>query len=74
MVYSIVEFTNDKSVAAVPTCWFNTKTFKCAWPKSTFKGASAQKLVEKADFYNINDFDLYDARLFKSNIGMIHIF
>lgn len=70
MVYSIVEFLNEKSIAVVPSGWFNVTTNQCAWPKSKHSYTNVQRFLEKLESYNTNDFDLYDARLFKTNIGM----
>jgi len=66
MVYSVVEFLNEKSVAVVPTFWFNVKTGKCAWPK---KSKLLRRFLEKLEPYNTHDFDLFEARLFKNNIS-----
>lgn len=66
MVYSVVEFLNEKSVAVVPPCWFNVKKSQCAWPK---KSKHIRKFLEKSEPYNTYDFDLFEARLIKNNIG-----
>lgn len=72
--YAVIEFINEKSVAAVPYSWFNCKTNKCAWPKSNkHTNKSITKFLEKKEPYNSNDFDLYDARLFKKDISMLWI-
>lgn len=70
MVYSVVEFLKEKSVAVVPTSWFNVKKSKCAWPK---KCKLVQRFLENLEPYNTNDFDLFEARVFKNDIGTYYI-
>lgn len=70
MVYSVVEFLKEKSVAVVPICWFNVKNSKCAWPK---KFKLIRRFLENLEPYNTNDFDLFEARVFKNDIGIYYI-
>lgn len=74
MVYSVVEFLNEKSIAVVPSCWFNIITNKCAWPKKSVHSAtSVRRFLDKLEPYNKKDFDLFDARIFKNNFGTYYI-
>lgn len=72
MVYSIVVFTKENSVSAVPSCWFDALLGKCAWPKpSVHSLASINKLISRRSPYNTIEFDLFKARELKRNIGKL---
>lgn len=72
MVYSIVVFTKENSVSAVPSCWYNIILGKCAWPKpSIHSSASINKLISRRTHYNTIEFDLFKARELKRNIGKL---
>lgn len=68
MSYSIVEFTKDKTVAAVPTSWLISKN-RCAWPKTKSEGV-LNKCIERKSPYNEIDFNVFDARVLQTNIGI----
>ena len=44
MDYSVVEFTEEKSVAPVPSNWLCDNNSQCFWPKS---GPNSSKLVQR---------------------------
>jgi hypothetical protein len=67
MVYSIVLFTKENSVSAVPSIWYFNG--KCAWPKPLHSTSSVNKLISRKSPYNTNDFDIFDARELKNNIS-----
>lgn len=69
MSYSIVVFTEENTVSAVPSYWFRASTKKCAWPKPSHTAASVSRLIAKRTPYNSIDFNLFDARVLKNNIG-----
>lgn len=72
MVYSIVVFKKENSVSAVPSCWYNAILGKCAWPKSSVHSlASINKLISKRFPYNAVEFDLFEARELRKNIGKL---
>uniref|UniRef100_A0A2S2P2H6 Uncharacterized protein n=1 Tax=Schizaphis graminum TaxID=13262 RepID=A0A2S2P2H6_SCHGA len=57
-MWSIVNFTNDNSVSAVPSHWW--KNGYCAWPKSSTKNASL--LLQRRAIPNKFDYDFFKAR------------
>lgn len=57
-MWSIVNFTNDNSVSAVPSHWW--KNGYCAWPKSYTKNASL--LLQRRAIPNKFDYDFFKAR------------
>jgi len=73
MVYSIVVFTKENSVCAVPSCWYDSLLGKCAWPKpSVYSSANViNKLISRQFPYNTIEFDLFEARELKRNIGKL---
>jgi len=74
MVYSIVVFTEENAVSAVPSCWYNALLGKCAWPKpSVHSSANTNKLISRRFPYNTIEFDLFKARELKKNIGIVYI-
>jgi len=72
MVYSIVIFSKENSVSAVPSCWYDALLGKCAWPKSSmYSLAMINKLISRRSPYNAVEFDLFEARELKRNIGKL---
>lgn len=72
MVYSIVVIKKENSVSAVPSYWFDSLLNKCAWPKpSVYSAASVNKLIRRRFPYNPVEFDLFEARELKRNIGKL---
>lgn len=67
MVYSIIIFTKENSVSAVPSIWYSNG--KCAWPKPSHSISMVNKLISRRSPYNAIDFDIFDARELKNNIG-----
>lgn len=57
-MFSIVHFTAENSVEAVPKNWFNTKKGICAWPKLS---NNPSRLIEKLVIPNENEFQFYKA-------------
>lgn len=51
--YSVVEFLKEKSISAVPACWSNAKTNKCAWPKSKHSSKNVRRFIDEKEPYNI---------------------
>ena len=43
MEFAVVEFVEEKSVAAVPSVWLSEKGLRCFWPKS---GPNVTNLVK----------------------------
>jgi len=72
MVYSIVVFTKENSVSAVPSCWYDALLGKCAWPKpGVHSSASINKLISRRTPYNTIEFNLFKARELKKNFGKL---
>lgn len=69
MSYSIMVFTEENTVSAVPSYWFRASNKKCAWPKPSHTAASVSRLIAKRTPYISIDFNLFDARVLKNNIG-----
>lgn len=61
-MWSIVHFSNENSVCAVPSSWM--KKNKCAWPKKDVK-----RFLERRVMPNTFDFNFLSARLLKKGIG-----
>jgi len=72
MSYSIVVFTEGNIVSAVPSFWFRASTKKRAWPKPSHMAASVSRLIAKRTPYNSIEFNLFDARVLKNNIGELN--
>lgn len=58
-MWSIVNFTKDNTVSAVPSHWW--KNGYCAWPKPSVKNASM--LLQKRSIPNKFDYDFFKARI-----------
>lgn len=57
-MWSIVIFSSDNSVAAVPSHWY--KNGQCAWPKKYIKNKN--KFIERRSIANTLEFDFFSAR------------
>jgi len=68
-MWSVVLFSYDNSVAAVPSHWY--KNGQCGWPKKYIK--TVNKYIEKRTATNALEFDFYSARKLNTEkaIGMI---
>lgn len=61
--YSVVEFTEDNSLEAVPTNWL--KKNKCAWP-ITKNYSTIRKLIERKSVPNEIEYIYLNARILKT--------
>jgi hypothetical protein len=61
--YSVVEFTEDNSLEAVPTNWL--KKNKCDWP-ITKNYSTIRKLIERKSVPNEIEYTYFNARLLKT--------
>jgi len=61
--YSVVEFTEDNSLEAVPTNWLK-KNF-CAWP-ITKNYSTIRKLIERKSVPNEIEYTYFNARVLKT--------
>lgn len=61
-MWTIVLFTNENQVELVPSNWINEN--KCAWTNRDAK----KKIKKRADVIK-DEFQFYDCRILKSNIG-----
>jgi len=60
--YSVVVFTEDNSIEAVPTNWL--KNNKCAWP-ITKNHSTIRKLIEQKSVLNEIEYTYFNARVLK---------
>lgn len=63
--YSIIVFTEDNTVEAVPTSWVKKKDGTCAWP-TTKSRSVIMKLIEKKSVPNEIQFKYYKAIVMKT--------
>lgn len=61
--YSVVVFTEDNSIEAVPTNWL--KKNKCAWP-TTKNHSTIRKLIERKSVPNEIEYTYLNARALKT--------
>lgn len=61
--YSVVEFTEDNTLEAVPTNWL--KKNKCAWP-TTKNYSTIRKLIERNCVPNEVEYTYFNARVLKT--------
>lgn len=66
--FSIVHFTVENSVEAVPKSWYNRKKGMCAWPKLN---SNPTRLIEKQVVPNEKEFSFYKARVLSEGLGKI---
>jgi len=57
--WSVVYFTDENSVEAVPNIWFDKKQETCAWPA---KPKLVKKFIESQQKPNKKDFTYHPAR------------
>jgi len=61
--YSVVEFTENNSLKAVPTNWL--KKNKCAWP-ITKNYSTIRKLIERKSVSNEIEYTYFNAKVLKT--------
>jgi hypothetical protein len=64
--FSVVLFSVDNSVEAVPTKWLSEDGLKCYWPKKVSTEASFRKLLENPDSSLLHTWFEFDIRCVKS--------
>lgn len=63
--YSVIVFTEDNTVEAVPSRWVKKKDGTCAWP-TTKSRCLIMKLIEKKSVPNEVQYKYYKAKVMKT--------
>lgn len=64
--YSVVVFSKDNTVEAVPTSWVKKKDGTCAWP-NTKSRSLIMKLIERKSVPNDIQYKYYEAIVMKTS-------